>query len=230
MLNQSQRRTLLELMIDKDVLTFGEFTLKSGRQSPYFFNLGAIDSGAAMQWLGESYADYLEGLGLQFDVVFGPAYKGIPIAVAASIALARKGKDVGIAFNRKEVKDHGEGGRFVGAAVDGRVLLVDDVLTAGTAIREAVNLVRGAGGEIVGVVIALDRQERSDSGRTAVADLEEELGVPVKSLLCLQDVIEYLDLSAPGNKDHRATLARIRSYQQSYCAEQTLETKGLNCV
>ena len=223
MLNQGQKRALLELMIDREVLTFGEFTLKSGRQSPYFFNLGAINSGAAMQRLGESYADHLAGSGLEFDVVFGPAYKGIPIAVATAEALARKGRDVGIAFNRKEIKDHGEGGRFVGAAVDCRVLLVDDVLTAGTAIREAVNLVGAAGGEIAGVVIALDRQERSESGRTAVADLQDELGVPVKSLLCLYDVIEYLDLAAKENKDLKATLGKIRSYQQTHGTSEILE-------
>ncbi len=223
MLDKAQKRALLALMIDQDVLTFGEFTLKSGRQSPYFFNLGAINSGAAMQRLGESYADHLQGSGLEFDVVFGPAYKGIPIAVAASEALARIGRDVGIAFNRKEVKDHGEGGQFVGAAVAGRVLIVDDVLTAGTAIREAINLVHGAGGEVVGVVIALDRQERSTSGGTAIADLEDELGVPVKSLLCLQDVIEYLDLLALENKDHEATVAKIRGYQQAHCAVQRIE-------
>ena len=121
MLNQAQKRLLLELMIDREVLMFGEFKLKSGRQSPYFFNLGALNSGAAMRQLGECYADHLNGSGLEFDVVFGPAYKGIPIAVAAALALARNGKDVGIAFNRKEGKEHGEGGRFVGAAIDGRI-------------------------------------------------------------------------------------------------------------
>lgn len=223
MLNQRQKRALLALMIERKVLTFGEFTLKSGRRSPYFFNLGSIDSGSAMQRLGESYADHLEGSGLEFDVVFGPAYKGIGIAVAAGIALAHRGEDVGIAFNRKEIKNHGEGGQFVGAAVTGRVLIVDDVLTAGTAIREAVQLISGAGGEIIGVVIALDRQELNKSGRTAVADLEEELGVPVTSLLCLHDVIEYLDLTAPGNKDHEATLAKILSYQQTHCVGQNHE-------
>ncbi|MCZ6644518.1 MAG: orotate phosphoribosyltransferase [Gammaproteobacteria bacterium] len=224
-MNERQKRALLALMIEREVLTFGEFTLKSGRQSPYFFNLGSIDSGRAMQRLGESYADHLEGSGLEFDVVFGPAYKGIPIAVATGLALARKGEDVGIAFNRKEIKNHGEGGQFVGAAVTGRVLIVDDVLTAGTAIREAVQLVREVGGEITGVVIALDRQELNQSGRTAVADLEDELGVPVTSLLCLADVIEYLDLSARGNKDHEATLAKIRSYQQAHCAGQNHEAR-----
>ena len=209
---------LLKLLIDQEVLRFGDFTLKSGRQSPYFFNLGALHTGAATQQLAESYAQRIVSSGLSFDLVFGPAYKGIPIAVAVSEALARRGRDVAWGFNRKEEKNHGEGGQFVGGSIATRVLLVDDVLTAGTAIREAVELISGAGGTLVGVVIAMDRQELGAQGRTAVQALQEELGVPVLSLLNLQNVIEYLDSSGLGDNYPQDLLRRIRDYQRSHCS------------
>lgn len=212
------RQGLVGLLVRSGVLRFGEFTLKSGRQSPYFFNLGALHTGAAIQQLAEAYAAHLAATGIEFDVVFGPAYKGIPIAVATAEALARQGRDVAWAFNRKEAKAHGEGGAFVGGAVDGRVLLVDDVLTAGTAIRESAGLIHGAGGRVVGVVIALDRRELGDDGRTAVQALAEDLGAPVTSLLTLEDVIDYLDGDGVAD-DHRDALrARIRDYREAYCA------------
>jgi orotate phosphoribosyltransferase len=209
---------LVRLLVDSEVLRFGDFTLKSGRRSPYFFNLGALHMGAATEYLAEAYAERILAADLSFDVVFGPAYKGIPIAVAVAEALARRGHDVAWAFNRKEEKAHGEGGRFVGGEMSGRVLLVDDVLTAGTAVREAVRLIHGAGGTLCGVVIAMDRQEVDADGQTAVEKLAAELSVPVLSLLTLQDVIEYLD--SPGQQDnHQAGLkARIRAYQRAYCA------------
>jgi orotate phosphoribosyltransferase len=188
-----RRRGLIALFIEHEVLRFGSFTLKSGRQSPYFFNLGALHTGGAIQALGECYADSIESGGLAFDVLFGPAYKGIPIVVATAEALARRGRDVEWAFNRKEAKEHGEGGQFVGAPVRGRVLVLDDVLTAGTAVREATDLIAAAGATAAGVVIALDRQERVDGGNTAVGALEGSLGVPVTSILTLQIVIDYLD-------------------------------------
>lgn len=214
---EAQRQTLLRLLIDQRVLQFGEFTLKSGRLSPYFFNLGMISTGAAITTLGDAYASRIDSLNLAYDTVFGPAYKGIPIAVATSEALARRGRDSGWAFNRKEAKDHGEGGQFVGASVKGRVLLVDDVLTAGTAVREAVQLIKAVGGTLVGVLIALDRQERVAGAQTAVGALAEELGVPVVSILTLQDVIEYLDLNA-GSDNHPATLlAAMKAYQAEFC-------------
>jgi len=212
---------LLALLIEQEVLRFGTFTLKSGRQSPYFFNLGAISTGAAIARLGDAYAAGAEGLDVPFDAVFGPAYKGIPIAVATASALAARGRDCGWVFNRKEPKDHGEGGRFVGAAVTGRLLLVDDVLTAGTAVREAAELIRQAGGTLVGVLIALDRQERvhPDMAGTAVSRLAAELEVPVTSLLTLQDVIEYLD-SKGGSINHPTEiLDAIRVYQAAYCEQ-----------
>jgi orotate phosphoribosyltransferase len=213
---------LLALLIEQQVLRFGTFTLKSGRQSPYFFNLGAISTGAAIARLGDAYAAGTEGLAVPFDAVFGPAYKGIPIAVATASALAARGRDCGWVVNRKEPKDHGEGGRFVGAPVTGRLLLVDDVLTAGTAVREAAELIRQAGGTLVGVLIALDRQERVqlDQAGTAVSRLGAELEVPVRSLLTLQDVIEYLD-SKGGSINHPTEiLDAIRAYQAAYCEQQ----------
>lgn len=217
------KRALLALMIEQQVLKFGEFTLKSGRRSPYFFNLGAICSGSAIAALGAAYARRIAELDLRFEVLFGPAYKGIPIAVATAQALAAQGHDVGWAFNRKEVKDHGEGGTFVGAPLQGRVLLVDDVLTAGTAVREAAGLIAATGAELVGVVIALDRQELQGSpqGRlTAVAGLQAELGVPVVSILTLQDVIEYLDLQGVHDKHPPAVVEAIKQYQEAYCVRR----------
>jgi len=211
------KAALLQLLIAEQVLQFGDFVLKSGRRSPYFFNLGAINSGAAIQRLGEAYAQRIGQLGCEFDVLFGPAYKGIPIAVATAEALARGGRNVGWAFNRKEAKDHGEGGQFVGAAVSGRVLLVDDVLTAGTALREAAGLLQQADAEIVAVLIALDRQELLEDGKTAVSALAAELSVPVSSLLSLQDVIEYLDLNGSEAKLSQQKVAQVKAYQARYC-------------
>jgi orotate phosphoribosyltransferase len=214
------RRALVTLLVEAGVLRFGEFTLKSGRSSPYFFNLGALCTGSAIQALAEAYAARIIREDIAFDVVFGPAYKGIPIAVATAEALARRGRDVAWAFNRKEAKAHGEGGSFVGGDVTGRVLLVDDVLTAGTAVREAVALVREAGGAVAGVVVALDRQELNADGSTAVGALAAELAVPVMSLLTLQDVIGYLDEEAAAGKDHGDLKARIKDYQEVYCARE----------
>jgi orotate phosphoribosyltransferase len=209
---------LVHMLVESGVLTFGQFTLKSGRRSPYFFNLGALNTGHAIQRLGEAYASRIRSAGFEFDVVFGPAYKGIPIAVATAEALSRLGRDCRWAFNRKEPKGHGEGGAFVGGDISGRVVLVDDVLTAGTAIREAVSLIRMAGGTVAGVVIALDRRELNPDGRTSVDALADELGVAVISLLDLEDVIGYLDLEA-GRDNHRSVLQQqIQAYREAYCA------------
>ena len=224
---EQDKRALMALLIEKQVLKFGEFTLKSGRLSPYFFNLGAIDTGSAIATLGRAYAGRIIELNLAVDVLFGPAYKGIPIAVAAAQAMATKGADVGWAFNRKQLKDHGEGGRFVGAPLRGRILLVDDVLTAGTAVREAAALIALAGAELAGVVIALDRQERvahsdrhSAGEGTAVTQLQAELGVPVVSILTLQDVIEYLDLESDDDKHQPMVVEEIKRYQDVYCVRR----------
>ena len=211
------KQAFLKLMVQQEVLRFGDFQLKSGRRSPYFFNLGVVSDGAALAELGRFYASTIEALGCDFDMLFGPAYKGIPIAVATTLALADRGVTKGIAFNRKEAKDHGEGGVFVGAPVEGRVLLVDDVLTAGTAIREAASLVMEAGATLAGIVIALDRQEKLNGDTTAVHRIEEDLGVPVASIATLKDVIEYLDLNQQQDKDPANLAASVRAYQDAYC-------------
>lgn len=208
------RGAFVELMIERGVLRFGDFTLKSGRQSPYFFNLGAIADGAGLARLGRAYADALVDFAFEPDIVFGPAYKGIPIAVAAAVALAEHhDRRVGVAFNRKEAKTHGEGGRLVGAPLAGRVVIVDDVMTAGTAVTEAVDIVRSTPAALVGVLVALDRRERMDDGVSAVQQMERRLGVPVRALVTLEDVIQFLDRSGRESD----SLARIREYQRRYC-------------
>lgn len=202
-------------MIEHEVLRFGDFTLKSGRKSPYFFNLGSIDDGAGLAMLGGAYAQAIVSSGRPApDVIFGPAYKGIPIATATAIALHRvHGISVGVAYNRKEAKTHGEGGNLVGHPLRGRVLIVDDVMTAGTAVTEAAHIVAGSEGELVGVLVALDRQEWVAPGRTAVMQMAQSLGAPVFSIATLADVIAYLD-SRGGYAD---SLVRIRAYQRDYC-------------
>ncbi|MFK7912421.1 MAG: orotate phosphoribosyltransferase [Pseudomonadales bacterium] len=217
---------LISLLIEQQVLQFGEFTLKSGRSSPYFFNLGELCTGAALAQLAESYAQRIIDSDLRPTVLFGPAYKGIPLAVATATAMAARGQDVGITFNRKERKAHGEGGHLVGAALAGeRVLLLDDVLTAGTAMREAIEIVRGAGGDICGVLIAMDRQERGSGAETAVAALAAELKAPVLSLLNVTDVVRFLDGSVSESDSRLETGAlnqgnlkqRMEAYQAQYC-------------
>ncbi len=218
---------LIDLLIRHQVLKFGEFELKSGRLSPYFFNLGALDTGSALAQLGDAYARLIQQSGLAAQLLFGPAYKGIPIATAAAVALAGHGLDLGVAYNRKEKKDHGEGGQLVGADVAGRsVVLVDDVLTAGTAMREAVGLVEAAQGKIAGVIIALDRQEivaspendKQDKGTTAVQALAAELGgAPVLSILSLQDVMGYLEQPVTSAGLGPKTRTAMAEYQAQYC-------------
>jgi orotate phosphoribosyltransferase len=204
--------SFIELCLGLGVLRFGEFTLKSGRRSPYFFNAGLFNTGRALAELGRHYADAIERVAWPFDVLFGPAYKGIPLVAAASIALAdRHGRDVPWAFNRKEAKAHGEGGSIVGAPLRGRVLIVDDVITAGTAIRESIDIITAAGAQPVGVVLALDRQERGTGQLSAVQEVEQTLRLPVTSILRLADLIEYLEKS--GNASQ---LAATRAYRAQY--------------
>ena len=211
----TDKQNFIEFLVSQDVLKFGTFTLNSGRQSPYFFNLGSVSSGAAYARLGAAYADAVLQSGIEFDLIFGPAYKGIPIAVATSLALAERGVDVGVAYNRKEAKDHGEGGLLVGAPVAGRVLMLDDVLTSGKAIRGAAALIRAQDADIAGVVIALDRAEvMADAGQTAVAGLADELGSPVVSIAHVSDVLDYLQRI----DDHSEALQAMGAYTQQYCA------------
>ena len=204
-----QRQTFIDFLVAQGVLKFGEFTLNSGRVSPYFFNLGAVSDGAGFAQLGRAYADAILAAEIEFDVLFGPAYKGIPIAVATATALAERGMHVGVAYNRKEAKDHGEGGMLVGAKVAGRVLLVDDVLTSGKAIRQSVDLIAQTDASIVGTVIALDRAELFDGGVTAVEALASDLDVPIVSIASVADIIEQVDDSSLRQ--------RMLEYQQQYC-------------
>ena len=208
------KQSFIEFLVDQDVLKFGTFKLNSGRQSPYFFNLGSVYSGAAYARLGAAYADAVLRSGIEFDLIFGPAYKGIPIAVATSLALAKRGVDVGVAYNRKEAKDHGEGGTLVGAPVAGRVLMLDDVLTSGKAIRGAAELVLSQDSAIAGVVVALDRAEvMADAGQTAVAGLAQELASPVVSIANVADVIGYLQ-KTDAESD---VLQAMHDYTRQYC-------------
>ena len=204
-----QQQAFIDFLITQGVLKFGEFRLNSGRVSPYFFNLGAVSDGAGFAKLGRAYADAILAAEIDFDVLFGPAYKGIPIAVATATALAEQGVHVGVAYNRKEAKDHGEGGSLVGAEVSGRVLLVDDVLTSGKAIRQSVDLIGQTDARIVGTVIALDRAELFDGGVTAVEALASDLGVPIVSIASVVDIIEQVD--------DASLLQRMVEYQQQYC-------------
>ena len=210
----TDKQNFIEFLVSQDVLKFGTFTLNSGRQSPYFFNLGSVSSGAAYARLGAAYADAVLQSGIKFDLIFGPAYKGIPIAVATSLALAERGVDVGVAYNRKEAKDHGEGGLLVGASVVGRVLMLDDVLTSGKAIRGAAELIRAQGADVAGVVVALDRAEvMADAGQTAVADLAQELAATVVSIAHVTDVIGYLQ-KTDAESD---VLQAMHAYTRQYC-------------
>lgn len=204
--------SFIELCLRLGVLRFGEFKLKSGRISPYFFNAGLFNTGRALADLGRHYADQITKSAWEFDVLFGPAYKGIPLVAAASTALwDGHGRDAPWAFNRKEAKDHGEGGNIVGTPLRGRVLIVDDVITAGTAIREAVDIITAAGAQPVGVVLALDRQERGTGQLSAVQEVEQTLRLPVTSILKLADLIDYLERS--GNASQ---LAATRAYRGQY--------------
>jgi orotate phosphoribosyltransferase len=208
---KSHQSRFLDLALARRVLRFGEFSLKSGRVSPYFFNAGLFDSGAALSELGECYADALAESGLGFDMLFGPAYKGIPLATTLAVALARRGQDLPVAFNRKEAKAHGEGGLLIGAPVRGRVLIVDDVITAGTAIRESIQTIRAAGGEPCGVLIALDRQERGQAGnRSAAQEVTAEFGLPVYAIAGLDDLLAHAD-ERPEIAAHKAALLSYRA-------------------
>ncbi|MEY6431270.1 orotate phosphoribosyltransferase [Thioalkalicoccus limnaeus] len=199
------QKEFLRFAIETGVLRFGEFTLKSGRRSPYFFNAGLFDTGAKLAALGRFYAEAIVAARLDFDVLYGPAYKGIPLAVATAVALVdRHGVDRHYAFNRKESKDHGEGGSLVGASLEGRVLIIDDVITAGTSVRESVALIRAHGGQPSGIIIALDRQERGADERSAIAEVQSDLGLPVTAIVTLDDLLAYLEQTPVAGADFGA--------------------------
>ena len=210
---QDFRREFLDFAIQTGVLRFGQFTLKSGRNSPYFFNTGLFNSGQGLAQLGRYYARAILQSGIEFDMIFGPAYKGIPLAAATTIALADyHGLDIPYASDRKEAKDHGEGGNLVGAGLSGNILVIDDVITAGTAIRESVDIIEDAGATLAGVVIALDRQERGRDERSAIQEVEETLGISVTSIVTLAHLLEYLR----GNPGHTEDVIKIEAYREQY--------------
>lgn len=204
------QREFLGFAIEQGVLRFGEFTLKSGRTSPYFFNAGLFNSGLALARLGQFYAAAIQNSGIDFDLLFGPAYKGIPLAATTAIALAEQHqRDLPWCFNRKEAKTHGEGGSLVGAPLTGRVLIVDDVITAGTAIREVMQLITAQGAQAAGVLIALNRQERGTGELSAIQEVERDFGIPVASIVGLDQVMEYL-AADPQLKKHQAAVEAYR--------------------
>jgi orotate phosphoribosyltransferase len=215
---QQYQLTFIDLALKRAALRFGKFTLKSGRESPYFFNAGLFSDGEAAHLLGRCYADAIVHSGLSFDMLFGPAYKGIPLATATAVALAAEhGRSVPYAFNRKEAKDHGEGGRIVGADLKGRVLIVDDVITAGTAVRESLDLIRAAGATPVGVALALDRQERGSGTLTAVQEVEQAEGLKCVSIVTLADLIEALSRSTDGRARISAEqLTSLEDYRRRF--------------
>lgn len=212
---QDYQREFIEFAIEQNVLRFGEFTLKSGRISPYFFNAGLFKSGQALARLGRFYAQAISASKVGYDVVFGPAYKGIPLAAVTAVALAdHHDRDVPYVFNRKEAKDHGEGGVLVGADLEGRVLIIDDVITAGTAIREVMQIIDANGAQPGGVVIALDRQERGKGELSAIQEVERDFNMPVVSIITLEQVLQYLDEKGDDNAQQHADA--IRKYREQY--------------
>jgi orotate phosphoribosyltransferase len=206
----------IELARQYDVLKFGEFTLKSGRKSPYFFNAGAFSSGRALATVGRCYARCIVASGIEFDVLLGPAYKGIPLAAVTAVALADEfGRDVPFAYNRKEEKTHGEGGVLVGAPLQGRVLVIDDVITAGTAVREVARMIEGAGAELAGVAIGLNRQERGEGDQSAIQELEQTHGVTVISIVDMGHIIDYLEKTQEDGATREALRAMI-AYRERF--------------
>jgi orotate phosphoribosyltransferase len=207
------RQEFIRFTIDEKVLRFGEFRTKAGRMSPYFFNAGLFHHGAALKKLAQFYAKAINASGLAYDMLFGPAYKGIPLATLTAAALAEQhDRDVPYCFNRKEAKAHGEGGNLVGAPLAGRVLIVDDVITAGTAIRESVDIIQAAGAQPAGVLIALDRQERGTGHLSAVQQVEQDYGLKVASIARLDDLIRFLETDAA----RAASLAKLKEYRAEF--------------
>ena len=206
------RQDFIRFAVQQKVLCFGEFQTKAGRLSPYFFNAGLFNDGAALRNLSQFYAQAILASAVPFDMLFGPAYKGIPLAAGAAIALAEQGRNVPYCYNRKEAKDHGEGGTTVGASLQGRVLIIDDVISAGTSVRESINLIRAAGAEPCGVVIALDRMERGQGELSAVQEVQRNYGIPVVPIATLDDLLDYLQ----GEAEMVQNLATVQSYRDRY--------------
>ncbi|HCG6386841.1 TPA: orotate phosphoribosyltransferase [Vibrio parahaemolyticus] len=210
---KAYQREFIEFALEKEVLKFGEFTLKSGRKSPYFFNAGLFNTGRDLARLGRFYAAALADSGIEFDVLFGPAYKGIPIATTTAVALAdHHDIDTPYCFNRKEAKNHGEGGNLVGSALEGRIMLVDDVITAGTAIRESMEIIKANGTDLAGVLVAIDRQEKGKGELSAIQEVERDFGCAVISIVSLGDLITYLE--EKGNATEH--LEAVKAYRAEY--------------
>jgi orotate phosphoribosyltransferase len=210
---KAYQREFIEFALEKEVLKFGEFTLKSGRKSPYFFNAGLFNTGRDLARLGRFYAAALVDSGIDYDVLFGPAYKGIPIATTTSVALAdHHDVDTPYCFNRKEAKDHGEGGNLVGSALEGRIMLVDDVITAGTAIRESMEIIKANGADLAGVLVAIDRQEKGKGELSAIQEVERDFGCSVVSIVSLSDLITYLEEKG----DNQEQLEAVKTYRAEF--------------
>ncbi len=210
---QDYKREFIQFALDNGVLKFGEFTLKSGRVSPYFFNAGLFNTGAQLAQLGRFYAAAIVESKIEFDVLFGPAYKGIPLATTTAVALFEHHNiNTPYCFNRKEAKEHGEGGNLVGAPLDGRVLIIDDVITAGTAIREAMDIIAANGAKAAGVVIALDRQERGKGEQSAIQEVEANFGMAVANIITLADLLQFLE----GNSDMDKNREAVEAYRKQY--------------
>ncbi|HAS6377058.1 TPA: orotate phosphoribosyltransferase [Vibrio vulnificus] len=210
---KAYQREFIEFALEKQVLKFGEFTLKSGRKSPYFFNAGLFNAGRDLARLGRFYAAALADSGIEFDVLFGPAYKGIPIATTTAVALAdHHDIDTPYCFNRKEAKDHGEGGNLVGSALEGRIMLVDDVITAGTAIRESMEIIQANGADLAGVLVAIDRQEKGKGELSAIQEVERDFACAVISIVSLSDLITFLEEKG----DAAEHLDAVKAYRAQY--------------
>ncbi len=210
---KSYQREFIEFALEKKVLKFGEFTLKSGRKSPYFFNAGLFNTGRDLARLGRFYAAALVDSGIKYDVLFGPAYKGIPIATTTAVALADHHQvDTPYCFNRKEAKDHGEGGNLVGSALKGRIMLVDDVITAGTAIRESMEIIQANGADLAGVLVAIDRQEKGNSELSAIQEVERDFNCRIISIISLADLISYLE----ERGEHSHHLEKVKNYRAEF--------------
>ena len=210
---KAYQREFIEFALEKQVLKFGEFTLKSGRKSPYFFNAGLFNTGRDLARLGRFYAAALADSGIEFDVLFGPAYKGIPIATTTAVALAdHHDVDTPYCFNRKEAKNHGEGGNLVGSALEGRIMLVDDVITAGTAIRESMQIIQANGADLAGVLVAIDRQEKGKGELSAIQEVERDFSCAVISIVSLSDLITYLE----DKGDATEHLDAVKAYRAEF--------------
>ena len=208
----SSTSLFIEFALEKKVLQFGNFLTKAGRNSPYFFNLGAFNDGESLKLLGEFYANKIIDTKIEFDMIFGPAYKGIPLASSTSIALSNKSRNIPYSFNRKETKNHGEGGEIIGSTIRGGVLVIDDVISAGTSINESYKLIHKNGAKIAGVIVAIDRQEKGENTLSATQEIAKKYSIPVISIITLEDIIHYLEVANSFSNE----LELIKKYQNTY--------------